>query len=494
MLLYTISISRLILVALVLLHASGCAVNPVSGRPELTLVSEKQEIKLGTQEAEKIEQQMGLVPDEALTRYLNALGKRLADESPRPNLDYQFHVVDMAEPNAFALPGGHIYVSRGILALANSEDELAGVVGHEIGHVAARHSVQAISKRGPFALIFGAASGLAGLVSPLVGNIIGGLGDVTQSIIFSPYSRSQENEADRVGQKMTAQSGWDPAGLAQLLTSLDREIQLHQETERQPSFFDTHPPTPDRAEKTAAYAKELTKVSREPISISPEAFVRRLDGLVVGPRAANGVVQGATFKHPDLNFFVEFPDDWKIQNSPRKIIAVADAGEAAMVLGAVAEGNDPLDGAKLLEKNSERTDIVSGTNRTSIGGLPAARTQLSAEGKAMLDVTWIAYEGLIYQIVGLTSTKQFDAMKPVFEKVASSFRSLTQSERAAITETRIRLVAGRDGESIEDLRQRTGSVWSNEEIAVANGLSVSDRIRQGRLMKIAKTEIYIPTK
>ena len=165
-----------------------------------------------------------------------------------------------------------------------------------------------------------------------------------------------------------------------------------------------------------------------------------------------------------------------------------------MVLGAVAEGNDPLDGAKLLEKNSERTDIVSGTNRTSIGGLPAARTQLSAEGKAMLDVTWIAYEGLIYQIVGLTSTKQFDAMKPVFEKVASSFRSLTQSERAAITETRIRLVAGRDGESIEDLRQRTGSVWSNEEIAVANGLSVSDHIRQGRPMKIAKTEIYIPTK
>ncbi len=491
---YILSLSRLILVALLLLQVSGCAVNPVSGRPELTLVSEELETQLGTEEAEKIEQQMGLVPDEELTRYLNRLGKRLADESPRPNLDYQFHVVDMGEPNAFALPGGHIYVSRGILALANSEDELAGVVGHEIGHVAARHSVQSISKRGPFAVLFGVASGLAGLVSPLVGNLIGGVGELTQSIIFSPYSRSQENEADRVGQDMVARSGWDPAGLAQLLTSLDREIQLHQETERQPSFFDTHPPTPDRAAKTAAYAKKLTRVSREPISASPETFLRRLDGLVVGPRAANGVVQGSTFQHPDLNVFVELPEGWKVKNSPRKIVAVIDNGEAAVVLGTVAEGNDPLEGARLLEKTSERTDIVSRTSLTTIGALPAARTQLSVEGKAMLDLAWIAHGGLIYQIGGLATTKQFDAMKPVFEKVASSFRSLTQSERAGITETRIRLVAGRDGESIEDLRQRSGSAWSNEEIAVSNSLSVSDSIRQGQLVKIAKTETYIPTK
>ena len=187
MMLDTPSLSRVILTALLLLQASGCAVNPVSGRPELTLVSEELEIKLGTEEAEKIEQQMGLVPDEEFTRYLNRLGKRLADESPRPNLDYRFHVVDMAEPNAFALPGGHIYVSRGILALANSEDELAGVIGHEIGHVAARHSVRTISKRGPFAVLFGVASGLAGLVSQLVGNLIGGVGELTQSVIFSPY-------------------------------------------------------------------------------------------------------------------------------------------------------------------------------------------------------------------------------------------------------------------------------------------------------------------
>jgi predicted Zn-dependent protease len=487
-------IAKIFLPAIVLLQSLGCAVNPVSGRPELTLVSEEQEIKLGAQEAEKIEQQMGLVPDEEFTRYLNTLGRRLADESPRPKLDYRFHLVDMAEPNAFALPGGHIYVSRGILALANSEDELAGVVGHEIGHVAARHSVQTISKRGPFAVIFGVASGLAGLVSPLAGNIIGGVGELTQSVIFSPYSRSQENEADRVGQDMAARAGWEPWGLTRLLTSLDREVRLHEEGKRNPSFFDTHPPTPNRIEDTAAHAKELVKASRKPISMSPEAFVRRLAGLVVGPRAANGVLKESSFQHPDLNFFVEFPKGWKIQNSPQKIVAVADDGEAAVVFGAVAEGTDPFEGARLLEKNSGQTNIVSKTSRAKVGEYPAAHTQLHLDGKAMLDVTWIAYGGLIYQVGGLSASRRFNVMQPVFSKVANSFRPLSASERGAITETRIRLAAARQGETIESLVQRTGSAWSKEECAVSNGVALTDRLREGQVLKVAMKEVYMSKK
>jgi len=480
--------------ALLLLQASGCAINPVSGRPEVMLISEEQEKKIGVEEAEKVEQQMGLVPGLTFTRYLNVLGKRLADASPRPGLEYHFYVADMAEPNAFALPGGYIYVSRGILSLANSEDELAGVVGHEVGHVAARHSVQAMSKRAPFALVFGIASGLASIVSPFVGNIIGGIGDITQSVIFSPYSRSQETEADRVGQEMAARAGWDPSGLTKLLTSLDREVKLYEKGGRKPSFFDTHPPTPDRVEKTAAHSKELTKTSTPPISPSPEDFLRRLDGLVVGPRAANGVVKGTSFLHPDLNVFIGFPDGWKVQNSPQKIVAAAADGEAAVVMGTVAKGDDPLEGARLLEKNGGQKGIGSKTSRTTINGLPAARTELHADGKVMIDLTWIVYEGLVFQIAGLTESKRFDALKPAFDKVANSFRPLTASERSGITETRIRLVAGRGGESIGELKQRTGSAWSVEEIAVANGLNLSDKIHEGQLLKVAKTEAYTPNR
>jgi predicted Zn-dependent protease len=165
---------------------AGCAMNPVSGRPELTLISAKQEQELGAEEAKKVEEGMGFADDSGFTPFLDQLGQRLAEHSPRKNVTFQFHIVDMAEPNAFALPGGYIYVSRGLLALTNTEGELAGVVGHEIGHVAGKHAVQRISKQAPLAVVFGLASGITGLVSSTVGDLIGGIGNLAQSAIFSP--------------------------------------------------------------------------------------------------------------------------------------------------------------------------------------------------------------------------------------------------------------------------------------------------------------------
>src|SRR5262245_55709531 len=171
----------LLLAGLVAIVSPGCSTNPVTGRLELSLVSTEEEKKIGAEEAKKVEVDVGLFDDAKLSAYLDAVGKRLAAESPRKDVSYRFHIVDMVEPNAFALPGGFVYVSRGLLTLVNSEDELAGVVSHEIVHVAARHSVQRISKQGPLAAIFGIASGVTGLIVPVVGDIIGGVGDITQS-------------------------------------------------------------------------------------------------------------------------------------------------------------------------------------------------------------------------------------------------------------------------------------------------------------------------
>lgn len=472
----------------------GCAMNPVSGMPELALVSVAQEKKIGEEEAKKVEQQMGLLDDDHFSPYLKTLGQRLAEESPRQDVAYQFHLVDMAEPNAFALPGGYLYVSRGLLALTNSEDELAGVVGHEIGHVAARHSVQSISKRGPFAVVFGIVSGITGLFVPLVGNIIGGIGDLTQSLVFSPYSRSQENEADRVGQEMAARAGWDPAALSAFLNTLEREVELMNKGPRKPSFFDSHPATPDRVAKTAKHATELTRAIRQPISATREAFLARLDGVVVGQRAANGIFDGQAFLHPDFNFFVQFPEKWQLENTPEKIVAGAPDGEAAVILGAAAEGKDPLDGARALEKASKSSDIVAKTQTITIGGLPAAHTQIEADGKLKLDLTWIAHGGLIYQLAGLAPTKRFDSLQAVFHSIAHSFRPLSASERANIKEKRIRLVKAHAGETIETFASRSDSAWSKEEIAVANGLAIGDPLKDGQLLKVAIAEPYEPKK
>ncbi|HSA60670.1 MAG TPA: M48 family metalloprotease [Nitrospiraceae bacterium] len=467
----------------------GCSINPVSGLPELTLISAEQEQKLGDEEAKKVEAEMGLLDDPQFLPYLDALGQRLAKESPRANVTYQFHIADMAEPNAFALPGGHIYVSRGLLCLANSEDELAGVVGHEIGHVAARHTVQRISKQGPFAVVFGIVSGITGLFVPLVGNIVGGIGDLTQGVLFSPYSRGQENEADRVGQEMAAQAGWDPAALSEFLGSLGREVDLMSKEPRKPSFFDSHPATPDRVKKTAEHAKKLTRVERAPISATREAFLARLDGMVYGQRAANGMFDGQTFLHPDMNFLVQFPEKWQYDNTPQKIVAAAPDGNAAVIVGTVAEGTDPLIGAREVEKKI-KSDVVSKTEKVTIGELPAAHTQIKADGNVTLDLTWIAHSGLIYQVVGLAPTRQMDTLQPLFHSVAHSFRPLSAAERAGIKEKRVRLVKAQAGESIEALATRTNSAWKKEQIAVMNSLAVGDQLKDGQVIKVAIAESY----
>ncbi|HEX5550311.1 MAG TPA: M48 family metallopeptidase, partial [Nitrospira sp.] len=346
---------KVLSIVLVSVAAAACSVNPVSKLPEVTLITVEQEKKIGEEEAKKVEQEMGLLDDAALTSYVDAVGQRLVKESPRHDLPHQFHVVDMVEPNAFALPGGYVYVTRGLLALVNTEDELAGVVGHEIGHVAARHTVQRISRQGPFALITNLVSGVTGFFVPVVGNIVGGVGNFAQSLVFSPYSRSQESEADEVGQEMAAKAGWDPAGLGTFLATLGREEALLADGPRRPSFFDSHPATPDRVKHTTKHAKELKQATREPISSSHDAFLARLDGLVAGQRAANGIIQGATYRQPDLNFFVQFPASWNVDNTPVQLASAPKDGGIAVVLRAVAQGNDPLEGARALEKASKST-------------------------------------------------------------------------------------------------------------------------------------------
>jgi predicted Zn-dependent protease len=474
---------------LIALVSAGCATNPVSGRPELALVSLEQEKKIGEEEAKKVEAQMGVLEDATLTAYLDALGQRLARESPRQDVAHRFRIVDVPEPNAFALPGGPVFISRGLLALVNTEDELAGVVGHEIGHVAARHSVQTISRQGPVAVLFGVVSGVTGLIVPAVGDIIGGVGDFAQSLVFAPYNRSQETEADRVGQEIAARAGWDPAGLSAFLTTLGREVALTSQGPRKPGFFDTHPTTPDRVARTTAHARELTRANRPPLSATREAFLARLDGLVVGPRAADGLIVGRTFVHPDLDVFIEFPEKWEMENSPRRVVAVAPDQETAVLFRAVAKGDDPLEGARLVEK-AIKAPVVATTQTLKINGLPAAHTQLEADGKVGVDLTWIAHGGVVYEVIGLAPLKRFAGVQPVFATVARSFRPLTASARAGVKETRLRLVTARAGETIDALALRVKSAWTKEEVAIANGLAVGDRLREGQLIKVTLAEPY----
>jgi predicted Zn-dependent protease len=455
-------------------------------------MSEAQEIAMGKGADQEAVAAYGLYPDTQVQAYVEGLGRQLAAASERPSLPWSFKVVDDPAVNAFALPGGYVYVTRGLLVLVNSEDELAGVIAHEIGHVAARHSVQQISRAAPLAVVTGLGAVVTGIVSPTLGRAVGGAGATASEVILAPYNRDQEREADRVGQDIMAAAGWDPAALSTFLRTLGRGEELSADGRRRPSLLDSHPSTPERVAATPVYARELRVAPRAPGSADRAQFLRRFDGLVVGRRASAGVFEGSRFLHPDLDFTLAFPDRWTTENSREQVGAVAPDQQAFIAVEVVAQGDDPLAGARAFQAAS-KTPVVSGAEPLRVGGLPAARARLRGrtdKTEVVALLTWIAYRGRVYQVAGVTPLGRSTGFEPVFEGVVQSFRPLSALERAGIREDRLRLVDARRGESVSALATRTGTVWAPAMIAVANELAPGAQLLPGQLVKVALPERY----
>jgi predicted Zn-dependent protease len=482
-------------IAVLSVLSGGCAMNPVSGRPELVLVSRGQEQEMGQEESRRVADEMGLVDSPALGAYVERIGRRLAGHAPGGDANYSFRIVDMDEPNAFALPGGYVYVSRGLLALMNSEDELAGVIGHEIGHVAARHAVRRITRAAPIAVLSGVGAAVTGIVSPMLGRAVGGIGGMAGALVLAPYSRGQENEADRVGQTMAASAGWDPEGIAHALHTLEREESLQAGRERPMSFFATHPPLPERVAATTSHARSLERAASQPIAGSRTAFLQKLDGLPTGARPSDGVVEGERFSHPDLGFATSFPPGWKVANSREAVGAASPTSDAVIVLASAGEGSDPKAAMHELEKAS-KTDLSSRAESFRIGELPAVRVHgktRTDDGVLALELTWVALDRRIYRFAAATRPSESATHQPAFRGTVESFRRLTAAERGGFREQRLRLVKARRGESIASLMARAGSSgWSPAMASVANGLTDGATLADGQVVKVPIAEPYRP--
>jgi predicted Zn-dependent protease len=290
---------------------------------------------------------------------------------------------------------------------------------------------------------------------------------------------------------MTARAGWDPAGISRSLRTLEREEALHGDAPRAMSFFATHPPLPRRVADTRDRAGELT-AGLAGNSASPASFLRRLEGLPVGPRAADGVFEGSLFLHPTLDFHVRFPVGWQTVNERSIVGAVAPDHGAAIGLELVGNGDDPEAPLRDLERQTG-TSLSHGAERFAIGGLPAVRTAAVARtrnGPIAVDLTWIAFGGQLYRVTGITRPTSLEAVRPLFGRTAGSFGAVTAEERASIHETRLRLVTARDGESLGGLLTRAHSAWSPEVAAVANGVDAAAPLAPGRLVKVAVVRPY----
>jgi predicted Zn-dependent protease len=470
----------------------GCAINPVSGRPEFVLVSSERERQLGAEQEAEFLAELGRSDHAPTSRWVEAVGARLAGHSPRQDVAYRFHVVDLELPNAFALPGGPVFVTRGLLALVRSEDELAAVIGHEIGHVAARHSVRQTTAATPLALVFGVPAAIMGSVSRPLGTLVGLPGAIVSGLALSAYGREQEYEADELSAKLSLAAGFRPLALAEFLARLEREAALHGEEPPPLSFFASHPSTPDRTARARALAHRLAP-DAPPRSVADQnAALARLDGLLVGESPAHGVFVEDDFFHPDLGFAFRVPHGWDRENRPGAVVAAdpASGGRVAILLEQAGEGSDPAQAAAAELASEEHRRALQ---RFELNGRPAAQLEVGSGTDAAL-LTWVALAGHVYRIVGVYPLAEAQVQRARIVAAVESLRPLTRADRARVRAERLRIHVTRPGESLAALLARSGSAWSLAQAAVANDLPDGAPLAAGMRLKLPVAEPWRPAR
>jgi predicted Zn-dependent protease len=476
---------RLAIALAAALAVAGCALNPVTRQPELSTMSTEREAEIGAEVSKVVAEQIGLVEDPKLGRYVDEVGQRLAKRSPRQDTAYHFAVADMEVPNAFALPGGWIYVSRGLLVLTNSEAELANVLGHEIGHVAARHA----SSREAHSIGAGLLSMLGSVVSTATlgaGSGIGQLFQIAGAGVIASYSRGQERQADEIGQELAAFSGWDPEALSRFLETLEIDTEVEGEPSQLPDFLSSHPLTRERITKSAQHAATLTVAPGAPITASREAFLKKLDGLIVGPDPAHGLFRDSRFLHPGLAMTVDFPSGWTTHNSERVVAAISPDEDALIALQIQEEGSDPK--AAAVRFSEAHRLALTDERALTIGGRAAYRAIAIAQtrdGRLGLDLCWIAHRDMIFRFTGMAPADRFGRHQAALARTGQSFGTLSATELASVHDLRLRVVRAQGGESLAALSRRTGNTMSLEKTAIANSLASDAVLTADEPVKIA---------
>lgn len=451
-----------------------CATNPVTGRRELSLVSESQEIAMGQEAAQQVVGTIGLVPDSALQRYVSGIGLTLARASERPNLPWSFGVIDDPMVNAFALPGGPIFITRGIMTHMNSEAQLVSVLGHEIGHVTAKHSVQQMSQAqlAQIGLI------AAVIVKPGLAQF-GDLASQGLGLLFLKFGRDDETQADDLGFRYMVNAGYSPTEMAEMFRTLQR---LGGGAEgRVPEWLSTHPDPGNRVQKTLDRVAATSLPAN--LRVERDAFLQRTDGLIFGENPRQGFFRQSLFLHPDLKFQLEFPSGWKAQNQATAVVAVSSQQDAIVVL--TLAGTDAPNQA--LSKFLNQEGVQSqGASSSSINGLTAASAVFTAQtqdGVLAGNVAFISHGGRTFRVMGYTPQQRYGSYRGVFAQSLGSFRRLTDAAALAVQPVRVHLVRLPRAMTIAQFHQAYPSTIPVEQVALINGVDASTTLPVGTLVK-----------
>ncbi|NBB93543.1 MAG: M48 family metalloprotease [Gammaproteobacteria bacterium] len=444
----------------------GCAVNPVSGDREFVLVSESQEIAMGAQGAESVRQSVGLVDDARIQDYVQALGMSLAVDSERPELPWSFAVIDDPTPNAFAFPGGYIFITRGLMGLMGNEAELASVLGHEIGHVTARHSV-AMMTRSQVAQI---GLGLGSILSPELAEFseaaAGGL-----SLLFLSYGRDAERQADDLGFKYALSHGFDVREMPNVFASLQGAGRLAGASPL-PNWLASHPDPAERIRRIETRLGNLDQ-SLSGKRIGRDDYLARIDGMVFGVNPRQGYFEENRFMHPDLAFRIRFPEGWKPQNLAQVVLAGSPDKDAVVQL-TLSSGSPP----EAAEKFFSQEGLSAGNlERRPINGLSAVLGRFQAQtsnGQLGGMAAFIAHGERVYRVLAFTPADRLDRYDALFRQTINSFARLTDRKALAMQPDRIAIVRTTRTMTMASFNAQSPSVIDLERLVLINQLSGPD--------------------
>lgn len=451
--------NRHLLIAAALAGLASCAVNPVSGKSELALVSEGQEIEMGRQTAASAEAQLGLVEDSPLQEYVQRLGSQLAQASERPALPWTFRVADDPTPNAFAAPGGFIFVTRGLLAMMSNEAQLVSVLGHEIGHVTARHSVSMMSR----AQLAQIGLGVGSIISPTVAQF-GDLASGGLQLLFLSYGRDAERQADDLGYGYALAHDYDVREMVEVFAALQQSATLAG-VSAMPNWLASHP---NPAERITRIDRRLASLpASPPLRVGEEDYLARIDGLMYGKNPRNGYFESNRFYHPGLEFRLDLPQGWKGQNLAQAVVAGSPAKDAILQLtlesGTRQEAADAFFGRQGVTAGHVARETVNGL-ATVIGSFQAQTEQGPLGGMA----AFITHADRTFRILGYTPAPKMSGYENAFRQSIHSFARLTDRAALARQPNRLAIVRIPQSMTLTQFNQRFPSVVPIEELALIN--------------------------
>ena len=468
------------------LWLTACATNPVTGSPNFVTMTESQEIGLGRQYDAEVRKQYHVYDSPELQEYVNQVGQKLAHNSHRPNISYHFTVLDSTEVNAFALPGGYIYITRGLITYLNSEAELGAVLGHETGHVTARHSVQQISASTATNIVVQITSVFVPGMNTAAGS---SLTNLLGNALLSGYGREHELQADHLGAEYLARTGYDPQAMVQVLIVLKNQelfdAEIAKQEGREPrayhGLFATHPDNDTRLKQVVGEAQSIAR----PNSVeNREAFLQHIKGITFGESADQGTIRKGKFYHSELGLTLQFPEGWHIHNLADRVQAQSPTNDAGIELRVANKATgSPEDYLRKMKWFSFGENIES----LSINGLPAATTETTSQGKPV-KITVIYLNNKAFLIVGSAASRAvFDRYHDNINATTTSFHPITDAERKLAKPLMIRIITAKQGVTYAELA-RSSPLGKNAEsyLRLINAQYPSGEPAQGQELKIVE--------